>query len=271
MKYFLVLFSSYLCCLYSQAVLAHGLVHNRVQELSHKIEHAPNDPSLYLRRGRAQQDAALWLEAIKDYQQAYALDNNAHEALYWLGYAYFHSGNLDPALSYAHRYLAAAPVSPLGHALLARIYAKKSMAMKSLKHFDNAISLDTTPPPDLYLERAKMLALHLPSEQKLIAQGLSSGIERHGNLVVFVKMLIELHEQQRNYMTALSWVDQLPKALSSSPNWLIRKAELYHANGQLDQAKTTYQHTLKALSAMPQHKQNLPFYRSLRARATSQL
>lgn len=249
-----------LLTMWAQA-FAHGTVGNRMADVNHALEHDPDDARLYMERGRIHQEKQRWSEALADYDRARQLDKNLHEAVYWTGLLWFERLEYPVAEQLLQKYVSLTD-SPQGHTALGELYMQTDKPELSAQHYDKAIKLDITPPPGLYLKRARALMQAQPVAPsakylKDIVTGIDEGIDRHGELATYLELLIELYDRNGDYRQALDTVARLPSSLRQSPAWQLRKAELQLKAGDKKSATTTYLEVIDAVERLPEHRRNV--------------
>lgn len=229
-------------CLY-----AHGLSHQRMHVLDHKIEDYPKDPTLYIRRGRIFQETKRWDEALFAFAKALQIDPTFYKAFYWQGNVFLRKGDYEQAEKALQKYLNQKPDSPAGHSAIAKVYTKLDDNLKAADHLDLAIKNDNNPPPQVYLERAQVLFKVHPIPDGRIYKGLNEAIKKHGSISTYLELLINLNINTKNYLQAIIWIDKLPANLNRTPRWLIKKAELEVLKGDPNNAIKFYQMSIKTI------------------------
>jgi tetratricopeptide (TPR) repeat protein len=248
-------------------VYAHGLTHDRLQTLDHAIAHSPKEPALYLNRGRIYQDSGLWDDALLNYAQALQIDTDFNEAIYWQGKAYFQKGDYKKAEITLQKYLSREFHAPAGHRSIAKVYSRLGDNLKAAEHYDQAINNDQNPSPQIYLERTRTLLKIDPIPVKRINSGLVDAINRHGQIVTFLDLLIDLNIKTANYQEAIVWLEKLPTNLKNTPLWLTRKGAITAFSGHRNEAKKLFRMALEGIAALPEYKQNLPAFVIVRYQA----
>lgn len=242
-------------------VMAHGTVGNRMDDVNHALEHSPNDAKLFLKRGRIHQEKKSWDKAMADYQRARQLDKDLHEVAYWTGMLYFEQRDYVTAERHLREYIKLSD-SPLGHTALGELYLQAGKPKMSAIHYDKAVKLDINPPPGLYLKRARSLmlshAVPLPGELlHSIVSGVDQGIARHGELVTYLELLIDLYGKNGDYRRALDTITRLPGNLQTAPVWRLSKADLLLKAGDKESAMTAYFAAIEAVEQLPAHRRNV--------------
>ena len=256
----------YFCVLLAvtTTVHSHGFVEDRLHRVNHAIEHAPEKASNYVRRGRIFHDAGQWDKALQDFTRALEVDPTYYEALYWKGASTLKKGNPIQAERIIHEYLSKNPQSPAGHRAIAQAYFQKGDLLKAADHYDQSINNNNKPSPQVYLERSQVLLNIKPIPAERISSGLVAAIQKHGEIITFVDLLISLNIQLNNYQEASLWIDKLPGNLNTTPHWILKKAEMEELQGNRQQALILYQQALSSIKRLPKNKQNLPIFIDIR-------
>lgn len=255
----------------STQAMAHGTAASRLENVNHALEHHPGDAGLFLKRGRIYQEEKLWDKAMADYEQARQLDKNLQELDYWTGTLYLERRDYPAAERYLQEYIKLSG-SPLGHGALAELYAQTGRFKMSALHYDKAIKLDDNPPPGLYLKRARVLMrIHaspmLPELLNSIVTGIDQGIARHGELVTYLELLIELYEDNGDYRRALDTFARLPESLQATPAWRLTRADLLLKAGDENAAALEYAAAIEAVERLPEHRRNVNANAEVKQRA----
>lgn len=251
--------------------MAHGTAGSRLENVNHALEHRPGDAGLFLKRGRIYQEEKLWDKAMADYKQARQLDKNLHEVDYWTGMLYFEQRDYAVAERYLREYIKLSD-SPLGQSALGDLYAQTGSFRMSAIHYDKAIKLDANPPPGLYLKRARVLmkahAPPIPPELlNSIVTGIDRGIARHGELVAYLQLLIELYENNGDYRRALDTFARLPENIQAAPTWQLTRADLLLKAGDKNAAALGYAAAIEAVKRLPEHRRNVNANMEVKQRA----
>jgi tetratricopeptide (TPR) repeat protein len=253
------------------SLFAHGLSHQRLHLLNHEIIDYPQDPTLLIKRGQIFQETKQWNAALTDYTKALTIDPTFYKALYWQGFVLQQKGEYELAKNKLQQFLTHNQTSPAGHKTLAKVYTQLNKNIKAADQYDQAISNDKSPPPQIYLERAHSLFKISPIPAKRISNGLQDAIKQHGSLITYSELLIDLNIKTKNYQRAISWIEKLPENLQQSPQWLNKKADTEKLAGNHKKALNLYQRCIKEISNMSPNKQNLPIFITFRQQAEKEI
>jgi hypothetical protein len=90
-----------------------------------------------------------------------------------------------------------------------------------------------------------------------IVAGVDEGIARHGELITYLELLIELYDRNGEYRRALDTVGRLPAGLQTTPAWQLSKADLLFKSGDNKSATASYLAAIEAVEQLPQHRRNV--------------
>ena len=248
----------------SPSAFAHGVTHDRLEAVNHDISHCPDDPVLYVKRGRVHADAEHWDEALKDYETALKIDPDYHETRFWQGDVLIRMGKYQRARATLQIYLKHLPESPSGNRAMGQVMLKLAEFTKAADYYDRAIESDANPPPQLYLERARALMQARPLPEKRILAGLAAGLVRHPFNVPIIEQLVNVNVSLEAYTQAIVAMNSLPAVVQDLPNWIIRRAKIEALRGHRTAALRLYKRALERLEAMPEKRKRLPAFAKAR-------
>jgi len=249
---------------------AHEGLHEQITAITAKIKRDPKNASLYLQRGELHRLHRDWAHAAADYDRAERLQPSLKIVDLARGKLFFESGKLRRAKATLDRFLGHQPGHYEGLITRARVRAKLGARADSAKDFTVALSLSSVPEPELYLERAKVLA---GDEQHIneALTGLDEGINKLGPLVTLQLAAIELELQRENYDDALARLDEITARSQRKEAWFVRRGEILKLAGRDDEARAAFNAALVAIESLsPAHRQSRSVT-SLELRARSAL
>ncbi|MEJ2416997.1 MAG: tetratricopeptide repeat protein [Exilibacterium sp.] len=253
----------------SPTVFSHGAAQDRLHRLEHEIEHHPDDPALYVKRGRVYRDAEQWDNALNDFVSALKIDRQYHEARYWQGEALMQKGDLRGAEQVLKKYITQVPDSPSGNRTLSQVLMQLHKYPQAAYYLDQTIQHDSRPPPQVFLERARALANITPLPTRRIVAGLKKGLVKHPRNVVIINELVRIYELAEQRDSALAAIDLLPSRLRDSPKWLNRRAQIEMHRGHRKRALDLYRQTIAKIDALPEQRRRLPAFVHARQAAES--
>src|SRR6185295_15104580 len=161
---------------------AHEGLHEQIVAVTAKIKRDPKNASLYLQRGELHRLHRDWSRAVADYDRAERLQPSLKIVDLARGKMLFESGSLQRAKLTLDRFLRQQPGHYEGLITRARVLAKLGERSDAAQDFTWALSVSSVAEPELYLERARVLA----GEEQRISEalaGLDEGIAKLGPVV----------------------------------------------------------------------------------------
>ena len=227
----------------------HGAVPERIDELTEVIDSRPNEPDLYEKRAELHALDENWTQAAEDLEEALALAPERVELMHRLADVRLQLGDVNEALRWAEAALARQPDHP--RALLVRARARDQGGAWRAGADDLArlIAQSDPPSPELYRERAEMLARGGDREAAIAT--LRDGMARLGPLVTLLEPAVDLEAQQGRPDAALALVERLSRDLAASPRWQARRGELHELAGRFPEAAHAYRAASSRLERLP--------------------
>jgi tetratricopeptide (TPR) repeat protein len=257
-----------LLTLLSPFARAHEGLHEQIEAVTAKIRRDPKNASLYLQRGELHRLHRNWRRAVADYDRAARLQPNLTIVDLARGKMLFESRRLQQAKVVLDRFLSRQPDHVEGFITRARVLAKMGARVQAAQDFTQALT--TTPEPELYLERAQVLAEDERHIEEAL-RGLDEGIHRLGPLVTLQLLAIDLESRRKNYDAALSRLDLIAAQSERKEMWLVRRAEILRNAGRIDEARATFKAALVAIEALPPDRRQNRAVTALQLRARSGL
>ena len=233
---------------------AHEGLHEQIAAITAKIKRDPKNASLYLQRGELHRLHHDWMRAAADYNRAEHLQPGLQIVDLARGKMFFDSGKLQHAKLTLDRFLGRQPDHYEGLITRARVLAKLGVRMEAAKDFTRAISLSSVPEPELYLERANVVAADRIDEA---LRGLDEGLNKLGPVVTLQITAIDLELRRKNYDGALVRLDQVAAHSQRKESWLVRRGEILQLAGRDEEARAAFNAALTAIESLPPaHRQN---------------
>ena len=220
-----------ICIGLSLPVQAHEGLHEQIAAITAKIKRDPKNASLYLQRGELHRLHRDWARAAADYDRAEHLQPSLMIVELARGKMFFDSGKLQRAKLTLDRFLFRQPDHYEGVITRARVLAKLGLPMDAAKDFTQALTLSTVPEPELYLERANLLAADVGQLGEVL-RGLDEGINKLGPVVTLQLAAIDLELRRKNYDGALVRLDQIAAQSQRKEAWLVRRGEILKLAGR---------------------------------------
>jgi tetratricopeptide (TPR) repeat protein len=256
--------------LLSSLANAHEGLHEQIVAVTAKIKRDPKNASLYLQRGELHRLHRDWRHAAADYDRAARLQPSLTIVDLARGKMLFESRRLQQAKFVLDRFLREQPNHVEGFITRARVLARMGARVQAAQDFTQALTLAPTPEPELYLERAQVLA----EDERYIEdalRGLDEGIHRLGPLVTLQLLAIDLESRRKNYDAALSRMDLIAAQSERKEMWLVRRAEILRNAGRIEEARATFKAALFAIESLPPDRRQNRAVIALELRARSGL
>ncbi|MEQ1898297.1 MAG: hypothetical protein ABL971_13000 [Vicinamibacterales bacterium] len=228
---------------------AHDGVDEQLAALSARIAQSPSDPALLVRRADLYRAGGHWTEALADLDRAATLDPSATVTELLRAQVHLDAGIWTEASAAATRVLARQRNHQGAFLIRGRARARLGMAREAADDLTRA--LDTRPLPDIYLERARLLApLGRDGAAEALA-GLDAGIVRLGPVATLELEAIDIEVRLQRYDAALQRVDRLAAQAVRKESWHARRAAILEQAGRRSEARIAYQAALGAATANP--------------------
>ena len=252
-------------------VYAHGDVHPQLLEVSQQIEKDPGNAKLYLRRAELYRVHQDWDAAQSDFAHAQILDPKLDQVDFLRGRLYFEANWPLSAKVALDRFL----VRQTNHAealvIRARVLAQLNHPLQGVRDFSQAIEFSKEPRPELYVERAQLLASGGGPFVAEALQGLDEGIKKLNSSVTLQLCAIEIEAKAGNYARALTRLDSAMAGSPRKENWLVRKGEILEQAGRTTEARDAFKSSLDAIESLPEDRKTSPAVVELRNRINEHL
>ncbi|HXJ59480.1 MAG TPA: tetratricopeptide repeat protein [Verrucomicrobiae bacterium] len=243
----------------------------QIEEITKEIAQRPSDPELYLRRGELRRAHLEWDEALADYQRGQTLSPSLAVVDLMRGRLFLDSGWPVSSVAYVDRFLARHTNNPDAYITRGRAFERLQLRLSAAADFDRAIGISRDVGPDLYIERAQVLAAEGPEHFARALQGLDDGIRKLGSLVVLQLFAIEIEMKSRQFDGALARVDRIAERSPRKETWLARKGEILKQAGRMTEAHKSYQDALTALQTLPPVRRSVPAMAELEKRIRQEI
>jgi len=259
-----------ICVGLSFAVDAHEGLHEQIAAITAKIKRDPKNASLYLQRGELHRLHRDWMRAAADYDRAEHLQPGLQIVDLARGKMLFDSGKLQRAKLTLDRFLSRQPGHYEGLITRARVLAKLGNRMDAAKDFTQALSLSSVSEPELYIERANVLAADVRRIDEAL-RGLDEGVNKLGPVVTLQLAAIDLELRRKNFDGALVRLDQIAAQSQRKESWLVRRGEILKLAGRDEEARAAFNAALNAIESLPPAHRQSRSISALELRARSAL
>jgi len=222
--------------------------------VSEQIQQQPKNTQLYLQRAELYQQHQEWSRALNDYASVQRLDPTNAQLYLLRGHTHLQAGHYPQAKTDLDLATQKQPQQAQAYLYRARLFRALKQDKAAQQDFDQALALQPKRAA-WYLERAELLTQS--GEYQKALKGLDRGIAEVGALVGFIKKAVDLAQRQKNYKQAITYLEKLPKKLSQSPLWMLRRGKLLQQDRQFKAARQTYQKALTKINVLPPLRQQV--------------
>lgn len=224
---------------------AHPEIEDALTRLNAQIAAAPLDAELYVQRGELYARHDEWLVAEANYLRASELAPQHPRLSQVRGALELATGRASEARAHLDAALALDPANVEALVLRARVQVALKAPEAAVKDFDAALDRIANPPPELYLERAKLL----PPAAAI--RSLDAGIERLGPAITLHLAALTLEESLGRIDAAVARIDRVAADCERKESWLKRRGDILLRAGRTAEARTAYASALAAIHALP--------------------
>jgi tetratricopeptide (TPR) repeat protein len=182
----------------------------------------------------------------------------------------FDSGKLQRAKLTLDRFLTRQPGHYEGLITRGRVLAKLGARIDAAKDFTQALPLSSGPEPELYLERADVLAADVRQLDEAL-RGLDEGIDKLGPIVTLELAAIDLDLRLKNFDGALVRLNQIAAQSERKESWLVLRGEILKRAGRDEEARRAFNAALTAIESLPPAHRQSRSVAALELRARSAL
>jgi predicted Zn-dependent protease len=246
----------------SAALRAHPEIEAALNRLNAQIASSPNDADLYVERGELYAKHQEWIMAEANYLRAAELAPQHPRLSYVRGALELATDRPADACAHLDAALQRDPANP--EALVLRARAKVALADRAaaLDDFNTALTRIASPPPELYLERAKLLS------PAAAVRSLDEGVARLGPVVTLHLAAIALEESLGQIDAAVSRLNRLAAESERKETWLKMRGDLLLRSGRGSEARASYVSALAAINALPEWLRTSPDTKKLTVELT---
>ncbi|PYJ03741.1 MAG: hypothetical protein DME25_11385 [Verrucomicrobia bacterium] len=243
----------------------------QIEEVTRQIEKDPRNPELYLKRGELRRLHVEWDAAYADYQRASALAPDWSLIDLARGRLFLDSGWPLSARAVLDRFLIHQPNHVEALILRARALARLNLRLAAAQDYSRAIRFSPEPGPDLFIERAQVLAAEGSAYFSSALRGLDEGIQKLGPLVTLQLFAVDVELKQKNIDGALARLDKVAEKSPRKETWLARRGEILQQAGRPEEARQAFKAALASFQTLPPTRRNVPAMLELERRLRRQL
>jgi tetratricopeptide (TPR) repeat protein len=241
-----------------RALMAHGDVHGQIMEITQQIQKSPTNTDLYIRRGELHRSHQDWDSAHADFERALQLNPKLEVIDFVKGRLFSEAGWHLSAKVSLDRFLTKYSNHVDALVVRARTLAKLERRLDAAADYTHAIAVNSEARPELYYERAQVLAADGGPYSKEAVQGLEEGIKKMGPLVTLQLCALDIEVKAKLYDDALKRLDGVTAKSPRKETWLARRGEILQEAGRKAEAREAFSAALKAMETLPPTRRNVP-------------
>jgi len=253
---------------------AHEAIDRQIADLDARIAVHPREASLYLMRGELHRVHADREAAARDYRRAREIAPGLDAVDLCFGRLHLDGGDPARAIKSLDRFLQGHPEHPDALAIRARALARLGRNLDAAHDLTQAIEARRPtglPDPELFLERARLLAEAPEPRIEDALRGLDEGRRTLGPVVGLEFYAIDLETRLGRFDAALQRLDRLAALSPRKESYLVRRASIFEAAARPDEARRAYEEALAAIAALPPERRGARAVHDLETTARSGL
>ena len=224
---------------------AHPEIEAGLTRLNAALAADPRNADLLLERGELYARHEEWIQAEANYLAAAEIAPRHAGIARARGSLAVAQNRPADALKLFNEAKALDPADSSVRILRARALRKLGRNDEAGKEYDHVLSRLRSPSPDLYLERAALLA---PAEALQVIDG---AVDRLGPVPALELRALALEESLGRLDAALARLDRLTAAAERKETWLRRRGDVLRRAGRQPEARAAYAAALDALATLP--------------------
>lgn len=244
------------------SVYAHPGHSARLEHADHKIKADPAAAENYLQRGEVHCERGRYNKAKADFARARKRAPKDAKLRLRIARAWLDAGQFDSAREAAQALTDLEPAHGQGWLVLAVAASATKQHATAVQAIDHAFEHTDFPDLVMFAHRGRIQLAAATVAERAVA-GLYQGIVQLGANVVLLELAIEAELARSRPDAALGLLSLLPPPLSSSPKWLLRRAELHAANGDANAACSSLAEVRTVLDALPERRRVQPWVAQL--------
>lgn len=189
--------------------LAHGPTADAIAELSHRLEHDPDNPDLWVARGELYGAEGRWDEAAQDFDSLARLSPHDPRLALHRGHMALENRRFLEAERELTRHLESGSGELLGYWLRGRARMQNGRACAAAVDFDEVVARQSPIGPEPFLTRARAQRRCDTFDPLSIVRGLEEGLMLLGPVPGLVFLAIEVDLDLGNTELALERLDRI--------------------------------------------------------------
>ena len=247
--------------------LAHGPLHDQIQDLNSTMRREGKSAKLLVKRGRLQIEHGNGKSAKQDFLSALKLDPGERSAYYYLAEQAYHGNRFPEARRYAEKFLAMLNGEPgaivRGQSLYGRILLAQTEYRAAALSFRIAVDQAAEPSPEHYLHLAEAQSKAGATAQALTS--LDEGMQKLGLLTVLENKSISLNVESKAWDEALKRLDAMILRGQGLPELYLRKARILLGADRQPAAQEAVQAGLASIEQIPPARRETSAMQQVRA------
>ncbi|SFG82591.1 Tetratricopeptide repeat-containing protein [Duganella sp. CF458] len=240
--------------------MAHGSLHNQIQDLTKTMLRDGKSAPLLVKRGRLHMEHGNHKSATQDFLLALKLNPAERSAYYYLAEQAFDQEKLPDARRYAEKFLAMLKGEPgaivRGQSLYGQILLAQGEYGAAETAFRIAVDQASDPSPEHYLRLADAQGKAGATTEAL--SSLDEGMRKLGMLNVLQNKSISLNIESRAWDDALQRLDGMILQGQGLPELYLRKARILLAADRQVLAQEAVQQGLVSIEQIPAARRETP-------------
>lgn len=259
------------CCLFVLVaplrVVAHGDLHEQIEDVSVLLARDPNNAALLLKRAELYRLHGEWASALKEVERARQSGPALAVVDLLQAKILADAGQLQRAQTALDRFLEREPAHVDGLLTRGQLLTKLGNPAGAADDYARAIAASPHPEPDYYLQRAEALLSTIPPQSQAALACLDVGIRTLGPLVTLQLAAIDVEVTCKNFEAALRRLDVARRISARQETWLVRRGDILVKAGRAAEALQAYSEALHAIESLPPNLRKTDATRQLEARA----
>ena len=256
---------------YGVFAMAHGAIHEKIEETTEKIEKNPNDPNLYVERAGYYKVDGDFDKSYADYQHALNIDNSLKTIDLLIAELMYHFDYYNAALAAAKSFEKQNINTAECLLLQAKIFDKLFQADSALFYAEAAYPHHTKPNTQYFVQVKEYVLFADKTNYEKAKFWMMEGKKRLPYDLVIQEEYVELAMKFSDYSTAESLcLEQIPK-LKRKEYWQYLLATVYDQKGDSAQAQDYLNQALRSIDKLPRHHKSTAYIINLKKKIQLQL
>lgn len=253
---------------FAGGAFGHGDLHERIVVLTERLSATPEDAELYLKRADLHRQHGAYVPALGDLDEAARIGGREAAVLLLRGRTLLdcacdRDGEAVEALV---EFVEMRPEHAEGRMLLARARARAGDRAGAIVEYGRAIDLYAEVRPEVYLERADLVAEGGDEEALESALlGVEEGIERLGSVVTLELRAMELERELGRIDAAVARIGRVMERASRKDHWLALQGRVLAEAGRTAEALAAYRSALASIDGLERRVRDRVRVRAARA------